>query len=168
MTTFSGPGSKTPAQINTDSRLGIRKGNTPANAFHAPTGQLSGVMRAGSAVVLTHDGLRDALACVVLAIRQRRLAGLSTDAYEHLARELDAARSLAGQMAVHETPESHAVSVERPTVSIDEAADRMNISRRQARRLAPRLGGQIISGRWFVDEVALREHIAGKEHRHYD
>ena len=52
---------------------------------------------------------------------------------------------------------------EHPTVPLAEAAARLNISDRQARRLAPQLGGRMIAGRWFVDELALRQHIEGRK-----
>ena len=40
---------------------------------------------------------------------------------------------------------------------------RLGISDRHARRLAPKLGGKKNAGCWFVDEVALAQHIEGRQ-----
>lgn len=42
-----------------------------------------------------------------------------------------------------------------------EAAEVLGLSPRQARRLAPKLGGQLVAGRWLVDRDALLEHRQG-------
>ncbi|ULE35050.1 helix-turn-helix domain-containing protein [Mycobacterium sp. IDR2000157661] len=46
-----------------------------------------------------------------------------------------------------------------PTVPLEDAAERLGISTRHARRIAPKLAGRKAGGRWFVDETALREHL---------
>lgn len=118
------------------------------------------MMRSGGVVVLSGPALRTALECALAAIRASRPAGRSPRAYEALACELRAAMAVDGHSDVRATPISHPVPMQ-PTVPLDDAAERLNISIRQARRRAPQLGGQKISGRWFVDELALREHIGG-------
>ncbi|KMO82302.1 hypothetical protein [Mycolicibacterium chlorophenolicum] len=125
----------------------------------------SGVIRASAAVILTGPALRFALDCALIALRQRKRSGLpfSTEPYEALACELAAAMAADGHSDVHSTPVRDAVAVEKPTVPIPEVAERLDVSPRQARRLAPQLGGQQIGGRWFVDEIALREHIGGRQ-----
>jgi hypothetical protein len=117
----------------------------------------SGLIRTGGVLVLTGPGLRCALECVLIAIKHRRLSGLPNKRYEHLARELHAAMTAAGQSDAPQPAVRQPVWVHQPTVPIAEAAHRLGRSDRQTRRLAPRLGGRIIGGRWFVDELALRE-----------
>lgn len=122
-----------------------------------------GLIRAGGVVVLSGAALKAALETAVLAIRASRLAGRSYDAYEALACEYAAAMAAAGQSDVRLPAVSEAVAVEQPTVPLADAAVRLNLSLRQARRLAPKLGGRKPAGRWFVDELALREHIEGRQ-----
>lgn len=45
-----------------------------------------------------------------------------------------------------------------------EAAQLLQCSERTARRLAPRLGGQNIGGRWLLDRLAVLDHIEGDAH----
>ena len=72
--------------------------------------------------------------------------------------------SVRGQSVIDQTELAQPDAVdEHPTVPLAEAAARLNISDRQARRLAPQLGGRMIAGRWFVDELALRQHIEGRK-----
>lgn len=59
------------------------------------------------------------------------------------------------------TPDTDAMPTLAPTVPLTQAARRLGVSERQARRLAPRLGGRRIAGRWFIDETALTEHLDG-------
>jgi len=46
-----------------------------------------------------------------------------------------------------------------------EAAGLLECSARTVRRLAPRLGGERIAGRWMIDSAALEEHLAGRNSR---
>ena len=46
-----------------------------------------------------------------------------------------------------------------------EAAGLLGCSARTVRRLAPRLGGERIAGRWMIDREALEEHVAGRNAR---
>ena len=122
----------------------------------------SGLMRAGGVVVLTGPALRSAAEAALLAVRQRRRFGIPADSYEALARELIAAVSASGQGDVPPSAISDSdVVKQKPTMPISELAERLNCSTRQARRLAPKLGGQRVAGRWLVDEIAVREHQAG-------
>ena len=126
------------------------------------TPEESGLLRRGEFVILSGPELKAILECVLIAIRHRRRDGLPYRAYEALACELHEALSAGGQSDVRLRPISKPVPVEPPTVPIAEAAERLDVSDRQARRLAPKLGGQRIAGRWFVDELALRQHTEGK------
>lgn len=51
----------------------------------------------------------------------------------------------------------------QPTVPIPEAARRLGLSKRQTQRLAPKLGGRIIGGRWLLDAEAVAEHSKGQD-----
>ncbi|OBF65857.1 hypothetical protein A5753_00740 [Mycobacterium sp. 852002-51971_SCH5477799-a] len=140
----------------------------------------SGLLRVGGVVVLSGPALRATLQGQLIAIRQRRMSGLPTGEFEDLAAELHAAMTAQADMTADDNSAGpgngmaanghsdmrlllagHPVPVE-PTVPLAEAAARLGISRRQARRLARRLGGDKIAGRWLVDELALRQHIEGK------
>lgn len=123
----------------------------------------SGLLRAGEVVVLSGSALKDARDCALIAAKQRKLSGLPYQTYEVLACELHAAMAAAGHSDVRLPAISHDVPMSKPTVPLVEAAARQGISLRQARRRAPQLGGQQIGGRWFVDEIALRQHIEGRQ-----
>jgi len=116
---------------------------------------------AGTAVVLHGDTLRVALDAALIAVRARRLSGLPIDNYRQLALALHTAMMATnGHMDVPETP-TVATSI-APTVTVEQAAEMLGLSRRQTRRLAPRLGGRIIAGRWLLDEMCIKEHLEGK------
>lgn len=47
----------------------------------------------------------------------------------------------------------------QPTLTVEQAAKRLRLSARQTRRLAPKLGGQIVNGHgWLLDELAVTEY----------
>lgn len=121
-----------------------------------------GLLRVDAVVVLSGPALKAARDCALIAAKHRKSVGIPFQTYEALACELNAAMSAAGQLDVRPPAISKAVAVEQPTVPIAEVAARLTISDRQARRLAPKLGGKLIAGRWFVGETALREHIEGR------
>ncbi|MGE2718507.1 hypothetical protein [Mycolicibacterium celeriflavum] len=126
----------------------------------------SGLLRVGGVVVLSGPALRSALDAALVAIKQRKLSGLpfSTTPYEALACELAAAMAAGGHADVRPSAISNPVPMdEQPTVPLAEAATHLDMSLRQARRLAPQLGGRKIAGSWFVDETALRQHIEGRQ-----
>ncbi|QQW36883.1 hypothetical protein [Mycobacterium marinum] len=122
----------------------------------------SGLTRVGGVIVLSGPALKAALQAVLIAVKHRKLSGIPSQTYEALACELGAAMAAAGHSDVPPTAVSNAVPMHQPTVPLDEAAEHLGVSRRQARRRAKQLGGQKIAGRWFVDELALREHTEGK------
>ena len=113
----------------------------------------SGLTRVGPVVVLSGSALRLVLECAAIAVRHRKMtAGLpfSTQPYEALACEFGAAMAAAGHSDVRSPAISKAVAVEHPTVPLAEAAARLGISLRQARRRAPQLAGRKVAGRWLV------------------
>lgn len=107
-------------------------------------------------VVVSGDALRAAVDCCRIAARSRRLSGLPhSRTHDDL---LTAFLTAAGRVDVRETVAAPPLT---PTVTIEEAADRMNKSRRQVRRMAPKLGGKKIGGRWLLDDQAITEHLEG-------
>lgn len=127
------------------------------------TADESGLLRAGGVVVLAGPALKAARDCALIAAKHRKSCGIPYRNYEALACEFGAAMAAAGHSDVRSPAISKPVAVEQPTVPLDETAARLGISRRQARRLAQKLGGRKIAGRWFVDEAALNEHIEGRQ-----
>ena len=123
----------------------------------------SGLLRAGGVVVLSGPALKAARDCALIAVKHRKMSGVPYRTYEALACELNEAVSASGQADMRSPAISKAVAVDRPNVPITEAAARLGISDRHARRLAPKLEGKKIAGRWFVDEIALRQHIEGRQ-----
>jgi hypothetical protein len=123
----------------------------------------NGLMQSGELVIVTGAALRPALLSALTAIKQRKRDGLPTQVYDDLASAFFAAMAASGHSDVRLPAISDPVPVESPTVPLTEAATRLDVSDRQARRLANKLGGQKIGARWFIDETALREHIEGKQ-----
>lgn len=125
--------------------------------------RLDGLVVAGAAVILTGGAARCALQAALIAIRARRANGLpDSEAYRELARALAQAESGGGHSDIREQVAGQHFSLE-PTVPIVEAATRLGLTDRQVRRLAPRLGGKKIAGRWLLDEEALVELIKGRK-----
>lgn len=124
---------------------------------------MKGLHRVGPAVLVSGHAARILRDAVLIAARARTINGLplSRD-YRTLADELNAAMSASGQSDVRSTLIVDADCMS-PTVPIEQAAAELGCSKRQARRLAPALGGRIISGRWLIDRTALNEHIEGRD-----
>lgn len=123
----------------------------------------SGLLRVGPVVVLSGPALKAARDSALIAAKHRKRSGIPYQHYVALACEFGEAMAAAGHSDVRSPAISKAVAVEQPTMPLDETAARLGISRRQARRLAPQLGGRKIAGHWFVDEAALDEHIEGRQ-----
>ena len=126
----------------------------------------AGLVVAGGAVVLTGDWLHTTRQAVLIAARTRRVNGLpASAAHNALTEALADAMAANGHAGVPELVDVQRFPAELPTVTVDDAAQQIGLSRRQTRRLAPRLGGKIIAGRWLLDQVAINEHIAGGGNR---
>ena len=123
---------------------------------------MNGLHRVGGVVVISGNAARTLCEAVLIAERSRRSSGLplSRD-YATIAAELHAAMSAAGQSDVRSDPDPK-TDVVHPTVTIEQAAEVLGVSKRQARRLAPDLGGRIVNGGWLLDPQAIREHIEGR------
>lgn len=118
-----------------------------------------GLLHAGPVVVVSGPAARACLDCVAIAVRTRRQNGLpNSSVYLALAEALRKAVSAYGHWDVREAPVVQ--HVEHP-MTVKEAADMLNRSTRQITRLAERLGGRKIGGRWLLDAQAVREHEDG-------
>lgn len=129
---------------------------------------MRGLLRVDGVLVVSGAAARTLCEAVLIAERARRSAGLplSRD-YETLAQELYATMSASGQsdIAADAACDPEVVG---PTVPIEQAAAELGCSKRQARRIAPELGGRIVGGRWLIDRHALNEHLEGRDSRGSD
>lgn len=123
-----------------------------------PDPEPAAVQRYPGVVIVSGPALRAAADAILIAIRSRRLSGLPRSrVHDDLAAAfLDA--SATGHTDVPDIP----LPASLPTVPIVEAAQRMDRSPRQIRRLAKKLGGKKIAGRWYLDEHAITEHLGGR------
>ena len=98
-----------------------------------------GLVVAGSAVILTGDWVQTTLQAALIATRSRRHNGLPNNAaHTELAQALADAMAANGRADVPEPVDVQRFPAELPTVTVDDAAQQFGLSRRQARRLAPR------------------------------
>ncbi|MFF3179787.1 hypothetical protein ACFYVD_08045 [Rhodococcus pyridinivorans] len=86
---------------------------------------------------------------VTIAARQRNGQRVPAEIAE-LAREL----SVYGQRDTADENSNNS-GTQPDWISTQEAARMLDISERQARRLAPELGGTLHAGRWLIDRVAV-------------
>lgn len=105
-------------------------------------------------VLLTGRDLKAVLYAIKLAQRVRARNGLPVS--RDLA-ALAAALAATGQSDSPGQPEE-----DTDFIAVSAAADLLGASERTVRRLAPRLGGRKIGGRWVVDRQAVAEHAAGQ------
>ena len=131
--------------------------------MNAGTNEVPGLLTAGGVVVLSGEAARATAEAMLIAVRSRRVSGLPRSRpYERLIAALVAA---AGHVDVRTGDIADAgVMQTQPTVTVEAAASRLGLSKRQTRRLAPDLGGRIIAGRWLLDDLAITEHIEGSRY----
>ena len=123
-----------------------------------------GLVVAGTAVILTGESLKHALDAVLIAARGRTLNGLPNSAtHLELAKAFTAAMSARGHSDVREPEELQHYPQAVPTVTVAEAAIQLELTERQTRRHAPKLGGKKIAGRWLLDQDAIDEHKKGQK-----
>ena len=128
------------------------------------TAQPNGPIVAGGAVVLTGEWLEAALQAVLIAKRGRTLNGLPNSAtHLELAKAFTTAMSAARQCDVAAPEPLQHYPQQQPTVTIRDAAQQLNLSHRQTQRLAPKLAGKLIAGRWLLDQDAINEHKKGQK-----
>lgn len=129
-------------------------------------------------VVLDGEWLNVARRAVLVADAARRRNGLPTStAYLALAEAITAAMSAPasktetlssalaarGQKDIDKSALLQAIPEMEPTVTIKDAARQLGCSRRQARRLAEKLGGRKVCGNWLLDQAAIDEHRKGQK-----
>ncbi|OZC52035.1 hypothetical protein CH286_04075 [Rhodococcus sp. WWJCD1] len=110
----------------------------------------------GTAVILTGSGVEVALRAAINTQRARRTNGLPVSG--DLNALVQACMSVRGHADVRDNADPATSLEERPTIPIEEAATMLGLSNRQTRRLAPKLGGKLIAGRWLLDMQAIIEH----------
>lgn len=119
-----------------------------------------GPLSTGPAVVLTGRWLAVARQAIHGANLARRRNGLPNSAdYAQLLDAIAAAMSRPRHCDTEPQP-SQALS-ERDELTVEEAMAVLGKSRRSVQRLAPRLGGRMVGGRWLLDRRAVEEHQAG-------
>jgi hypothetical protein len=124
---------------------------------------VAGLTRVGGVVVLHGPMLNHTLQLALIAARTRRYNGLpTTSADTALAQALTAAMAGQGQSDVPEPVALQSLPLTEPSVTVADAAKQLSLSRRQTRRLAPKLGGRKRAGRWLLDQHAIDEHLRGK------
>ena len=116
----------------------------------------------GPVVILTGPAAHAAANAILIAVRTRSVNGLPrSQHYDAIAAALVSA---CGHADDRPSPITDSIGVPDipPTVPISDAAKYLGLSKRQARRLAPNLGGRIIGGRWLLDAQAVTEHREGR------
>lgn len=113
-------------------------------------------IRPGS-VLLDPEDLPLLRYCVEIAQNHRDRNG-----HPRLARldALAAAMSAPGHADIPGHPSREAEPVIE-TVSTAEASERLGISERHVRRIAPGLGGRLVGGVWILDAAAVEQHREG-------
>lgn len=113
----------------------------------------------GPVVILSGPALRSVVGMCSIAARSRSVSGMPRSAITSaIAQACADALSASGQSDVRETQVTQHVQQQQRTMTITAAAQILRLSERQTRRLATRLGGKLIGGRWLLDEDAVREH----------
>ncbi|MFD6676062.1 hypothetical protein ACFWDA_17045 [Rhodococcus zopfii] len=111
--------------------------------------------RIDGALLLTGDSITAVRYAVRVALAARHRNGLPA---HPLLVELAAAVADPGTTDTEPEP---AQQDHTELIDTREAARMLGCSNRQARRLAPLLGGRIHAGRWLLDRDAVTEHIEG-------
>ncbi|MGO9098908.1 MAG: hypothetical protein ACLP9Y_05490 [Mycobacterium sp.] len=122
-------------------------------------GQHPGLMVAGTAVIIEGPMLKHALLGIQHIIQRRRHHELPVPA-EWVALEAALTRAMSACPA-SDLPDTVIGDHGSQMVTTREGAAMLGVTERHIRRLAPRLGGKRVAGRWLLDDDALREHIEG-------
>lgn len=122
------------------------------------------VVLSGSAVILTGNWLKIVGDALVHSMRRQKSNGLPINgSHVALIRAVQKAMSASGESDVRNFSTMHDSNQQKPTVCTATAAKQLGMSERQVRRLAPRLGGQLIGKRWLLDQRAIDEHKEGRK-----
>ena len=123
------------------------------------------------ALVLAGEDLRLVLAVLRNAQQLRTCTGrpplAALDALVNLAEGVPPAHTLDPEAsepmaATGQSDTRSGASRHAEHMSIHQMAAALGVSDRQARRLAPRVGGQLVAGRWLVNRQAVLEHRDGR------
>ena len=115
----------------------------------------------GPAVILSGRWLAVVHHAAHIATVARRRNGLPESAdYTTIQAAITEAMSQAGHNVTRALP-APAPSEGPDELTVEEAARMLGKSRRQVQRIANRLGGRLIGGRWLLDRRAVEEHIEG-------
>jgi hypothetical protein len=121
---------------------------------------MTGLVVVGGVIVLAGDWLEVVLQELHLAQRHRRQNRLPDNANRALAAAIQQAMS-AGP--ARDTPNPGVAHNNNSRwLTVREAAEQLGCTERHVRRIAPQLDGVLASGRWFVPETAIREHVEGR------
>ena len=117
---------------------------------------------AGGVLVLTGQMLAVVADALGKATHLRKANGLDLTAgqialADALRQTIPVAMAERGHADVREPTKLGQLSYVQKTLTVREAAKRLNRSERQIRRLATRLGGRKINGQWLLDELAVTE-----------
>lgn len=111
-------------------------------------------------LLLTGDAIELAAAAVGMAIQGRTLAGKPP--HRGLQTLLAACQPEWPQGDTLDRSAEHAEPVGLGLMTSTEAASFLGCSPRTARRLAARLDGQLVGGRWMLDRHAVQQHLEGQ------
>jgi hypothetical protein len=114
----------------------------------------------GATVAMSGSWLEIALRAVLVAERHRRGNGLGpSPEYDALAHAIHEAMTARGHSDITEPrPVQDCVQM----LTTEELAPMLNVCERQCRRLARRLDGRKVKGRWLIPEPAAIEHLDGR------
>lgn len=132
-----------------------------------PAHSKAGVVTGGRAerlapdvLLLTGDAIELAAAAIAMAIQGRTLAGKPP--HRGLQALLAACNPEWPQGDKPDEAADHAERVGLGLMTSTEAASFLGCSPRTARRLAARLDGQLVGGRWMLDRHAVQQHLEGQ------
>ena len=143
---------------------GVQRTAYPQEVCVSPPRSIPGLHRVGPVILLDGPAVQAVLDALFIAENYRRYSGNSVGTFSAIAQVLAAALvSGSGQSDMGTDAEMEHVRLRQESVSIQAAAAMLELSPRQVRRLAPKLGGRIVGGRWLLDRIAITEHLHGKE-----
>ena len=121
----------------------------------------AGLVRVEAAVIVSGAAARVLLDALSIAARHRAMSGMSTDPYRAIAAALAGVVATDGQ-AVRQTPPVVQPLALQPMLTVAQAAERLDCSRRTVRRIASKLGGRRVGRVWQLGPIAVDEHLRGR------
>ncbi|WMM73012.1 helix-turn-helix domain-containing protein [Rhodococcus pyridinivorans] len=108
------------------------------------------------AILLTGDSITALRYALRVAIAARHRNGYPVPA------ELAGLAAAVAEPGRTDTEPKRAQHTSEELIDIQEAANMLGCSHRQARRLAPHLDGRLHAGRWLIPRAAVTEHLKGR------